>query len=679
MRLMPALLLALGALSWAARAGAVETVFVAGGDGKTLLATDLYLKDRTARPLVVMRGGNARSLTGPSLASLWPQSATYDLVVQDTRGTGSSQGSEVLFSEDGADGRALLAYLDQQPWSNKRVAMQGWSNAGIVDYLATLGAAPSLVGIQPNYATGDILHYGVFSGGVLHRETADLVGYSGAWQAYVGLSTWKGFLVDDAQAASTNAVGLHRGGWFDVFGQGTLDSFSRMQSAGGSQAKGRQKIVMGPWLHGGGASPTVGELTFPSSTIDASPLPTLDDAWRQGVLLDDWTAWNALDPVNVYVMGESPGGAWQTFAAWPPPAVEVPFYFTAARGFATAPGAASSLSFVSDPSQPCPTIGGTNNLCTPGGPYDQRPIEARSDVLVFESDVTKTAGTILGRIHADVWIATDLPDVDVFLRMTDVYPDGRSMLVAQGIKRARYRNGTCPEALSANVPAHIGVDLSSTAWTVAVGHALRVIVSASAGPGRATGSPCATYTNAPVYAVNPQNGDEAIGAQPSRLGSITVLTGGSTPSALVLPIGGGTQSPPDRRPVTTACAGTGADVDAGAGDASFADAELGAARPDPAPNVGAPEEEAGGCACSVGRSPTPASAFAAPFVVLLVLRRRRAGYRSALTLAYAPADEVSRHSARRDRPRAGAAHGARGRPRRVRARRRPRVVRPRAR
>ena len=93
------------------------------------------------------------------------------------------------------------------------------------------------------------------------------------------------------------------------------------------------------------------------------------------------------------------------------------------------------------------------------GPYDQTQIEARQvtpgDVVVFTSgpNPLSNGGPIVGRMYADVWIKTDLPDVDVFVRMTDVYPapDNRSMLMAQGIQRAAYRNGgACRQPLVPN-------------------------------------------------------------------------------------------------------------------------------------------------------------------------------------------------------------------------------------
>ncbi len=156
------------------------------------------------------------------------------------------------------------------------------------------------------------------------------------------------------------------------------------------------------------------------------------------------------------------GNKWLTFDVWPPTSVsDAALYFSAGGSLSVASGAtSSSVSFVSDPSSPCPTAGGTNNLSTtnPGGPEDQSAIESRPDVVVFTSPVESMAMEIIGHISADVWIETNVPDVDVVVRMTDVHPrGGGSMLMAQGIQRARYRNGPCASLLTASTPTLVRV------------------------------------------------------------------------------------------------------------------------------------------------------------------------------------------------------------------------------
>jgi predicted acyl esterase len=533
------------------------------------LVTDVYLKDSSPRPVIVIRGNEIRCRT------TYPANADYHLVVQDIRPVSGIVGDpNFLHSADQDDGQALLeqiANTNAFPWCDGHIAMEGFSNAGIVSYLAAPNAPVKLRGIEPSFATGDLLNYGFFNGGVLHHETADLYVVppyypSGPpWEGYADLPIWDRYLIKDTDAAATQVAGFHHGGWFDVFGQGALDSFSRLLKAGNPAWRNRQKVVIGPWVHGG-AVPTTSpiQIVFPSPEPSNPSLSDYDTKWKQcvyGVGQTPCSAWEALPPVQVYHMGAPSGTEWRTYTTWPPAATPYPLYLASQNALVSGspiptPG---SKTFTSDPNNPCPTLGGTNNLISldpvlrPGGtsgPYDQRAIEARQDVAVFTSSASGPTGTlIVGRIYADVWIQTSLPDVDVFVRMTDVhpFPDGRSILMAQGIQRARYRNGVCPASLNLNRPTRVRVDLGSTALVLPQGHSLRVIVSAAAGPSLNT-------TNPPLYDVNPQNGDEFSSAQnPSASGSITIWFGTGTPSALVIPVPSGQTLPPDLRPNTTPC------------------------------------------------------------------------------------------------------------------------------
>jgi uncharacterized protein len=532
--------------------------FITYATDGTEIWTDLYATSLTAKPVLVMRGAGGC----PPPASIWSPSSDYHLLVQET--LADSDSSPVPFNADHVDGQGLLTWLAAQPWCNGRISMLGWSATGIVDYLAAPGATTALVGIQANFATGDLLNYGLFNGGVLHRETADLLGYPEVtpWEDYASLPLWStNYLITQHDASLTHVAGIERSGWFDVFCQGTLDSFSRLQTQGGSGALGKQKLVIGPWGHGVGNG-TVGQLQLLPATDPDFPDSTYNTAWHDAMFHNQWTAWNNLPAVRVYVINKNP--PWTTYNTWPPaPGYEYPLYFASGNSLKAgdpAPPAASPVPFTSNPSSPCPTLGGTNNLisCVPClrpdgtcGPYDQRPIEGRSDVAVFTSPAG--VGGMVGRIHADVWIQTDLPDVDVFVRMTDVYPPDafhrfeRSMLMAQGIQRARYRNGVCAEPLPPNTPTLVRVDLGSMALVWPADHKIRVTVSATAGP--SLGS--SLY---PLYSINPQNGDEYVGAHPNRTGTINVLVGGTHPSALWIPVlpASGTP-PPDRRPNTTPC------------------------------------------------------------------------------------------------------------------------------
>ena len=83
---------------------------------------------------------------------------------------------------------------------------------------------------------------------------------------------------------------------------------------------------------------------------------------------------------------------------------------------------------------PVPTVGG-QNLVLDKGPMDQRKIESRDDVLLFTTETLTEPLEVTGRITAKLFIASDCPDTDFTVKLTDVYPDGRSMLVTDGILR----------------------------------------------------------------------------------------------------------------------------------------------------------------------------------------------------------------------------------------------------
>ena len=114
------------------------------------------------------------------------------------------------------------------------------------------------------------------------------------------------------------------------------------------------------------------------------------------------------------------------------------------------------------------------------GPYDQRPIESRPDVLLFTTEPLTDPLKIVGQIRVRLWGSSDRVDTDFTAKLTDVYPDGRSMIFADGIVKARYRNTFLAEELLTPGEVHeFGIDLGSIAIVIAPGHRLRLALSSS--------------------------------------------------------------------------------------------------------------------------------------------------------------------------------------------------------
>jgi putative CocE/NonD family hydrolase len=179
------------------------------------------------------------------------------------------------------------------------------------------------------------------------------------------------------------------------------------------------------------------------------------------------------------------------------------------------------LTYQYDPEHPVPTLGGQNLLITKG-PMDQRPVESRDDVLLFTSAPLTEPVEVTGRITALLFVSSDCVDTDFTVKLTDVYPDGKSLLVTDGIRRASLRNGYQQhEPLVPGEVVEVEVDLWSTSLVFNRGHQIRIAVSSS---------------NASRFEPNPNTGEPHFTAGKSRIANNTVYVSSKHQSHVVLPI-----------------------------------------------------------------------------------------------------------------------------------------------
>jgi len=117
------------------------------------------------------------------------------------------------------------------------------------------------------------------------------------------------------------------------------------------------------------------------------------------------------------------------------------------------------------------------------GAVDQRDVEARQDVLVYSSDPLDSVLTVVGPVRAVLFVSSTARDTDFTIKLVDVLPDGTAFNLAEGIQRARYREGYGKTLMMEPGAIHrIEVDLQATAITFAPGHRIRVEVSSSSYP-----------------------------------------------------------------------------------------------------------------------------------------------------------------------------------------------------
>jgi putative CocE/NonD family hydrolase len=231
--------------------------------------------------------------------------------------------------------------------------------------------------------------------------------------------------------------------------------------------------------------------------------------------------------VHYYVMGDcddaaAPGNEWRSADRWPPPSTATPYYLHADKSLSTvAPQGTETLTYQYDPEHPVPTLGG-QNLLIAKGPMDQRPLESRDDVLLFTSQPLTEPVEVTGRITARLFVSSDCVDTDFTVKLCDVHPDGKSLLVTDGIRRASLRNSyEQHEPLSPGEVVELEVDLWSTSIIFNKGHQIRIAVSSS---------------NAPRFEPNPNTGEPHFTAGKTRIANNTVHLSDNHPSHIVLPV-----------------------------------------------------------------------------------------------------------------------------------------------
>jgi len=455
------------------------------------LATDIYLPENIqAHGVILIRtpyNKNQNSLLGIN----WAQNG-WPTVIQDMRGRFASQGYDTVFKNEHTDGPDTLAWIANQSWSNGKIATFGGSALGITQYLTAGANPPSLACQYIQVATPNLYKHAMYPGGEFRKNLVE--GWlEGQGSTYIipelwvhenyTMDYWANLSLED-KWNNINVPAIHIGGWYDVFTQGTIDGFLGYQHLGGPKAFGKSKLIIGPWTHGGAGITKQGELIYPENSVDNFSQLLFwhmisEFTMGESTAYDDWPA------VTYYVMGDvndlnAPGNEWRYADDWPIPKIESAWYLQANGSLLTSkPLDINQFKYLYDPTNPVPTVGG-GNLNIPAGPFDQRSVENRSDVLVFTSPVLQQPYEATGAIIARLFVSSDCPDTDFTVKLTDVYPDGRSMLITDGIIRMRNRNGFDHwELMQPGVVYQVDIDLWSTSYIWNCGHKVLIAISSS--------------------------------------------------------------------------------------------------------------------------------------------------------------------------------------------------------
>jgi putative CocE/NonD family hydrolase len=530
----------------------------------------------------------------------------YVVVANDVRGRYQSEGTWRLIVDDPQDGLEVVAWIARQEWSDGKIGTFGTSYPGGTQHaLAEMNPA-HLTTMVPIDSVSNCGVSGMRHGGAFELRFMNWIFQTGAPNSKAALAnpalqqalaesgrrirehadslpirpgttplrvapeyeSWlveamrsgpespfwhtKGMSVVDHIGDYADVPVLHVTGWYDSWTRQVTMNYEALSQA----KKSPQRLVIGPWVHGGQNGNTAGEVEF---TRDAGiDLRAFHLRWYDRWLRGEKNGVDDDPPVLLYIMGSgddrrSPGGRlqrggfWRAERAWPIARARATTFYLGAHGKLErkAPESQSaSTTYTFDPRQPVPTLGGnisSNQGLMASGGFDQRPREdthasgnrlplsERRDVLVFRTEPLEEDLEVTGTTQVKLWISSTAPDTDFTAKLLDEippnpdYPLGFDLNLGDSIIRTRYREGLDHQAppLEPGEIAEVTIILYPNATVFKKGHRIRVDCSSS---------------NYPRFDVNPNTGEPLGDYRRMVPADNTIHHDTAHPSQVILPV-----------------------------------------------------------------------------------------------------------------------------------------------
>lgn len=467
----------------------------------------------------------------------------YAAVYQDTRGRYGSEGEDRVYADDAADGYDTLQWIAAQPWCNQMIGMSGSSAGATTTFAAASQRHPCLRAFFAQVGGSSIYDDVVYEGNAIEMErlwlwvSKNIPGLSASHRAavmrklgvsaaaldeaaqaanarytrldaarqapllfihsddwmrlpltrYPDFSTWQPFLDEilshpapDAFRAQHNfrrtidIPGFHATTWYDIFQTSIIAAFNDIQARAGNQM-----LWIGPNDH---------YYIYETNFWPRDPYFEWFDYWLKGEatgIMDhppvhySPRAW--VDERAAYTAND-----WRYAERWPlPQARPQRLYLRGDATLSSAGPAGAARAYTYDPRRPIPTLGGRNMLID-AGPRDQRPARALPDYgLIYRGETLTHDVTIAGEVRASLSIDSDCPDTDFIVKLIEVLPDGRALLLMDGVVRAMYRDGATAQPLKSGETYRLHLSLAQIHHTVRKGHRLEVDIVSSNFPRRA--------------------------------------------------------------------------------------------------------------------------------------------------------------------------------------------------
>jgi putative CocE/NonD family hydrolase len=225
---------------------------------------------------------------------------------------------------------------------------------------------------------------------------------------------------------------------------------------------------------------------------------------------------------------------WRTASAWPPPqTTPTTYYLSGSGGIADRTGRLQPAPpateppdrYTYDPNFPAPSMGG-HSCCGarsgPQGPYDQTPVEQRSDVMVYSSDPLPHDAEVTGATVVNLWASSSAVDTDFTAKLAVVRPDGTVINLNDGILRTAFRDSlSAPSPTVPGRPYRYRIQIWPTSYEFRAGDRIRVEISSS---------------DYPQFAPNPNTGEPFGQSAITHPADQTVLHDAAHPSSVTLPV-----------------------------------------------------------------------------------------------------------------------------------------------
>ena len=578
-----AILISLAVPSWAKESHQTYEVVVERAVKATMrdgvvLRADIY-RPRSEGKFPVLLERTPYDKNGGLLFGMKAAAKGYVVIIQDVRGRYTSGGEWYVFKHESDDGYDTVEWAASLPFADGRVGMFGGSYVGATQMLAAISHPPHLAGICPivtasNYHNGWTYQGGAFEQWFNESWTSSLAqdtmnrNLTAATNARIGEDVlplrkyplfnssanmqelmpvaapyfldwldhpdyddyWKGWSIEE-NYASIQVPALTVAAWYDIFQGGSLRNYQGMLAkAGNESARSKQRLLVVIGGHAGSGR-KIGDLDFGPAAEEFNENDVIL-MWYDYLFYGVKNRFAGDKPVRIFVMGTN---VWRDEEAWPLARAQKTKYFLAnenaagpaAAGLLSTSSAAGKVSesYVYDPMKPAPTTGGP--LCCDSehlapGPYDQRPVEAREDVLSYSTPVLTQDTEVTGPVTLELYAASSAVDTDFTAKLVDVWPNGYAQNLTEGILRASYRDSeTRPYALEPGKVYPFNIDLWSTSNVFLKGHRIRLEVSSS---------------NFPRFDRNLNTGKSAANDQTSVKATNTIYHDAQHPSALILPL-----------------------------------------------------------------------------------------------------------------------------------------------